>query len=402
MPPQAISFRPQTSRQAKKAYQKARASPRLSEADLRRVKRSEELEERAARIRAHNTRARENKRKKAEKLQRERETRKRMGVPEPAKIKISSSQLNLGAFVVAGIVKEEEEQKCFPPDAHRAEVNESGVPQPKLGESKIIAERLDQPGSTIPHPYGSSVAPVSKDVPSCLATTYPQNLAKEAFTTGSLMLPPPPRLTLHKTPCNPTERSISKPSNNKLDSSRDSDWDSIFDSNTQVEREISDNLEKPIAPILQPPLTSINTPSKLPYDLFANISTQDLRSSPSSPSTVKGNLDRDFNCESLREDLSPTPSSNHLHPHNEPMDSAQSLRTPKQQQGVTAATGIARAEPKTWAAAAAVLNPTASCPIIHLPGSGPVSDCATTAVSKSFDEFDAFGISSQDLRELDV
>ncbi|KAI4183830.1 MAG: hypothetical protein L6R41_005168 [Letrouitia leprolyta] len=285
MPPQTVSLKPQTSRQAKRAYQKAGGAPRLSAIEQRRLERSAELEERAARIRAHNTRARERKRKKAEKLEKERETRKRMGIPEPIKTKVTPSQLSLGAFVETKPTAKMEaiqsprihvkEEKATRPlcTTHCMSKTESKE-QPKF-ERQLLQRCKPE-------------LPLQKSIP----LQFPPPIRKVNKANSSALMPPPrSRAPLRNTSANrmPIPGSTGQKKDD-LDTIIGNDWDSLFASNTQVEREISGCEEDPPAQYSLPRITpaiSVNTPPPptIPSELLAGISTQDLQysSSPTSP-----------------------------------------------------------------------------------------------------------------------
>ncbi|KAL8644822.1 MAG: hypothetical protein Q9210_007053 [Variospora velana] len=266
MQPQTVSFRPQTSRQARRAYQKAGGAPRLSEVELRRLERSAELQDRAARIKAHNDRAKENKRKRAEKM----EARKRKGIAEPAKIKIGSSQLRLGAFVGAGIRKKREE-------ASRSMLSADSV------TDKEASERAE----TATGHLGSLPTPSPTGTPVACHSDVRTRGKKDAFVTAaSLMPPPPPRPPLREASENTIAHAVLQSDKCDLSGSTGIDWEQLFDSNTQVEREISG--QRPSAPGVHQ-TTAVGTPnSRLPnidLGLLSNISTQDLQYSSSPPST---------------------------------------------------------------------------------------------------------------------
>ncbi len=102
MPP---THRPQTLKQAKKAYRKSGATVRLSESELAIIERRSVLQERADRIKEREARRKANIKRKEERNERERETRARMGIAEPAKegiAHVGPSQLSLGGFLRAG------------------------------------------------------------------------------------------------------------------------------------------------------------------------------------------------------------------------------------------------------------------------------------------------------------
>ncbi|KAI9717905.1 MAG: hypothetical protein M1812_004432 [Candelaria pacifica] len=85
-----------TSRQIKRAYQKS--GPRVSEADIRRAQRGNELQQRAERIQKAERQRKVNQQKRHEKEQKDREVRKRMGIPEPAIGCVGPSQIRMSQF----------------------------------------------------------------------------------------------------------------------------------------------------------------------------------------------------------------------------------------------------------------------------------------------------------------
>ncbi|KAL9121709.1 MAG: hypothetical protein Q9187_001733 [Circinaria calcarea] len=95
--PVPIPQKPQTLRQAKKAYQKA-SGPRISDAERRRLQRAEQLRERADRIKEKDRQRRINRKKKEEREQKDRDTRRRMGLEAEAEDKLSPRQVRIGVF----------------------------------------------------------------------------------------------------------------------------------------------------------------------------------------------------------------------------------------------------------------------------------------------------------------
>ncbi|KAI4199896.1 MAG: hypothetical protein LQ346_002505 [Caloplaca aetnensis] len=282
MPPQAASLRPQTTRQARRAYQKAGGAPRLSAVELRRLERSAELQERAARIKAHNDRARENKRKKAEKLEKEREARKRMGIPEPTKFKIGSSQLCLGAFVGAGIKRK------------REEVERAGISLENCAKIEYPATdtvELKQQEGTQRH---SERLP--KDAPPGKIVAGPINISRKELknttfaTAASLMPPPLPRPPLRDLSANLMAQTTPQCRRDGFTNKHETDWDSLFDSNTQIAREISNVKEPTLASTtLKKPTvgTPVNSSCAAPAEFLSDICTQDLEYSSPAPSITK-------------------------------------------------------------------------------------------------------------------
>ncbi|KAL8959652.1 MAG: hypothetical protein Q9193_003522 [Seirophora villosa] len=263
MPPQTVSFRPQTSRQARRAYQKAGGVPRLSEVELRRLERSAELQDRAARIKAHNDRARENKRKKAEKL----EARKRMGLAEPAKIKIGPSQLSLGAFVGAGIMRKREEM---------------------LSSDSVKDKETTEPARSATERPGSLPTQSPTGTPVASRSDLGSRAEKDAYATAASLMPPPPRPPLCEASENTKAHPVFQSDRCDLSGSIGTDWETLFDSNTQVEREIS--AQKPSTPGVHLRFTAstpIHPHPNIDSDLLSSISTQDLQYSSSPPPPVR-------------------------------------------------------------------------------------------------------------------
>ncbi|KZF24502.1 hypothetical protein L228DRAFT_266832 [Xylona heveae TC161] len=96
MPGEDSYYKPQTSRQAKRAAKKSTKS--ISEAERRKLVRAQELHERAERLREKERRRQVNAQKRKEKEQRDRETRKRTGVVDQNASKFPSSQQSLAKF----------------------------------------------------------------------------------------------------------------------------------------------------------------------------------------------------------------------------------------------------------------------------------------------------------------
>ena len=87
--------RPQTLKQAKKAYRKAGPGPRFSEVELRRLARAAELQERADRIKDREKKKKANRKKREEKMEKEREARRKAGLSEIREAYVGPSQLKL-------------------------------------------------------------------------------------------------------------------------------------------------------------------------------------------------------------------------------------------------------------------------------------------------------------------
>ena len=387
----AGSYRPQTSRQAKRAYQKAGATPRISAVEQRRIDRAVELEDRAARIRLHNVRARENKRKKAEKDEKDREVRKRMGIQEPSKFKIGPSQLSLGAFVGVGLKHkelepvEDEVPECSSPHTPTEDTNAEviSVDCPEIPKASGKPDWVTQGIFVVPsdplEDCCDSQAKIDRrtNLPPKEVTTLPSN---------TLMPPPPPRLssnTKASYPAPPTYTAPSKPI--VAAAAIDSDWDMFLDSNTQVAREISYHPIKasmktmdeksPSATTLQHPTTSV--------DLLAGISTQDLQYC-SSPLTSRPNSDNEaeFLGGIEDEDLSDVNIAAFFECSGPAGAITTALPPSSQQNQSTTALHKGR-----W--------PTTCKP-------AAITQCKDTAAFNRMDEFDDHAFSSQELRQLVV
>ena len=97
MPSPPLPKRPQTTKAAKRAFNK-RGGSLVSDAERRQIARAVELEKRAAKIRQKDERRKENKRKRDEKEEKHREVRRRMG-REESPVKVEEGQLRLLGFL---------------------------------------------------------------------------------------------------------------------------------------------------------------------------------------------------------------------------------------------------------------------------------------------------------------
>ncbi|KAL8853591.1 MAG: hypothetical protein Q9221_001577 [Calogaya cf. arnoldii] len=304
-PQSAVSHRPQTSRQAKRAYQKAGATPRISAVEQSRIDRAAELQDRAARIRLHNVRARENKRKKAEKDEKDRELRKRMGIPEPSKFSIGPSQLSLGAFVAGGL----KQKKLEPIKDEMPECSSPYTPTESINPGEANADCPNVPGlPECPEGIMRETPVVPSELLECCSTSQQkvgpqtsslsQNLKNTIVVPSPKLMPPPPlprRMSPKPSQLVPAPTGSTEPSK-PVDAAAatESDWDMFLDSNTQVEREISCQPASPPMPAAdQRPISATTSqPFGTPADLLDGISTQDLQYC-SSPLTSKSDSDND-------------------------------------------------------------------------------------------------------------
>ncbi|KAL8768080.1 MAG: hypothetical protein Q9209_005623 [Squamulea sp. 1 TL-2023] len=408
-PLRAVSYRPQTSRQAKRAYQKAGATPRISAVEQRRIDRAVELQERAARIRLHNVRARENKRKKAEKDEKERETRKRMGLPEPTKFKIGSSQLSLGAFVGTGA----KQKKMGSVEFEEASCSSPYTPKEDTKAKEMIMECLDQATiPEIPECLKMETTEVSYKALDLCCTSQnkasPQRLlcsqkteTKSNVTSASLMPPPPRRVASATSAVRGASNLCPQPYNDTVTIGAGTDWDMFLDSNTQVEREISFNHTKPSMQATYQQSTA-DTSIKLsvtPTDILADISTQDLQYHSSPPQIPDVNVDKDaeFLGGIQDKDLSDLDVATFLECCEEtgaisvsraPSSQRQcSLITPYEQIWPSALNGDRHICPRSCGQSS---------------GIGGVATSTDIAALDTMDEFDDYGFSSQELRQLVV
>ncbi|KAL8743872.1 MAG: hypothetical protein Q9190_003826, partial [Brigantiaea leucoxantha] len=335
MPPAASSYRPQTLRQAKRAYQKS-SGPRLTEIERRRLARDVELQARADAIKAREERAKENKRKKAEKLERDRETRKKMGIPEPVQNHVGPSQLSLGDFVKAGMKRDREEL-----EENKENIEPSAV---KQEEKHITSQRHSfspqAPATTRPNCASCTISlcqeqktsPKRSSTSLSASSHRPHMISKPLARANPAQAPPStciqkdpqpartirkplsvisPNISMPPPPRPPQHGNIRSP---KLSKTPVDDWDCFLDTNTQIEREISD-AASPKSSVVASPAQSSSAAKVLDdtEDFLASISTQDLDySSSQSPrkdaeSTQGSDFGEDIKAEDL-EDLITQPA----------------------------------------------------------------------------------------------
>ncbi|KAL8695606.1 MAG: hypothetical protein Q9224_003304 [Gallowayella concinna] len=304
MPQSTVSHRPQTSKQAKRAYQKAGGAPRISAAQQRHIERAAELQERAERIRLHNLRAKENKRRKAEKLEKEREARKRMGIDDPVKNDVGSSQLRLGAFVIVG--KKPRKEEICPPASPFEDREDTAV---ECAKTEVVVHEtvsLIKP-EYVPLQSGPTAlcSPPKTPIAPLIRKSAPTTVEKQ-FAPQPQLMPPPPRPPLKKVSLDPMAHPSFQPPKVVPICSVETDWDLFLDSNTQVEREISGPQPKPLPDSWKPIPQILPSACRMyPTSILTNISTQDLQScsSPRSPPKDDPGNNEDFLCGIEDEDL---------------------------------------------------------------------------------------------------
>ena len=322
MPP-GPSHRPQTLKQAKKAYRKSGATVRLSDSELALIERRAVLQERADRIKEREARRKANLKRKEERNQKEKEVRQRMNLPSPTKggFHVGPSQLHLGDFMVmGGKRKREEAPSMCAKDENRGLMNtesksyqaSTGSPQSRtplqeasantmskveprkeIEDSEKSKQDIVEDSQKISTELGSH-SRNSLQVPSIKPSALPKPLTElearkvegegrktiepdEALPMGLPPLPFPSK-TKSAPPTTHQARTLSSPQSNPLNIALDP-WDDFFVSNTQIVREIS----LPAFP--QAPKSA--TPTKIPSSpslpsknettsLLSHLSTQDL------------------------------------------------------------------------------------------------------------------------------
>lgn len=224
MPQSETLHRPQTLKQAKKAFRKAGALPRFSDAEIRRLNRAAELQERAEREKEKERKRKSNLKKREERLAKEREARKKSHLLDEKQSHVTPSQLQL-AFPGAAINRMEERTRGA------------------LGDKSI------KPRQNTSKPTGDAVVSILKCPLQQVIPVATNNSKSTPFVT----------------------------SENAWDTCVE-DWDEFIVSNTQLERELS-------APKVKAPLMSCTrdlAPTSPefdnPIDMSDLISTQDLES----------------------------------------------------------------------------------------------------------------------------
>ena len=329
MQPIPRAHRPQTIKQAKKAYRKSGATKRLSESELAVIERRAELQERADRMKAREARRKANIKRKEERNEREREMRREMGLPEPVKegFHVGPSQLSLGKFVVAGQKRKRDGSFCedIKVDKEEAVDTKSEAcqtsslqrkpwrnplkiisPNAKLPESLPVGASKNRPPRTtdlkkpqIPPPWPPPLTSNPKIVSPKKSTQQKQSAIRERPRTAIrndikeqksqpvYMGPPPLRRPSHlqNTTTISNQKLCNDPPQDKPPDMVEDCWDDFFASSTQIARELSPPSTQtiPIAPPppvpathLQPPVPFSIPPKHDTTTLLNQISTQDL------------------------------------------------------------------------------------------------------------------------------
>lgn len=223
--PQSETFhRPQTLKQAKKAFKKAGALPRFSDAEIRRLNRAAELQERADREKEKERKRKANLKKREERLAKEREARKKAHLPDAKEGHVAPSQLQL-AFPGGAINRMEEPTRA---------ALEDGTVQPRKNNRKPT----DDAGVSI------LKCPLQQITPSVTKNSK----SAPSATSG-----------------NPWDTCVE-------------DWDEFLVSNTQLERELSaPRVKAPLMSCARDPAPTC-TGVDAPIDMLDLTSTQDLES----------------------------------------------------------------------------------------------------------------------------
>ena len=253
MPP---STRPQTLKQAKRAYRKSGASVRLSASELAQAERRASLQERADRIKEREAKRKSNLKKREEKIAKEREMARKMGRPFAEDQKtgwtVGPNQLSLGGFL-GGVKKMHQNQELL--KNIQAEEEEKN--------SKYMSEQgQDHTGESL-----RSMAPYTEPPAQPTVNEFVSSLPNGRSPSGSVIQMPPPKLP------------------SKQVEVFDEDIEECFPSNTQIQRELlpedpQNRLLVPSATSDKLTVSSVRAPTCYrdtdAIDLLAGISTQDL------------------------------------------------------------------------------------------------------------------------------
>ena len=340
MPSTPLTRRPQTLKQAKRAFRKSGGEVRLSESEKAAIERRVQLQERADRINEREARRKANIKKREEKREREKEARHRMGIPTPPSkkdIQVGPSQLHLSDFMCAGVKRKrediiegaekevaipkqeepviQEQQKqpierarspqplqTLPPNASSTYKNPPQIANANANSSKVrddfaLQETRTPPITTPPARMplqtksGNSILQQklpaeTKNIDRLLAkSSYPQKLQPLP------MDPPPQRQPVQHPETGPvrfTKPSLLRlpPKSTKAEPIPDDNLDDFFVSNTQIQRELSPPPTSPTKSQLQP-IPTIRSPTPPPLrppptvnedaaHFLSLISTQDL------------------------------------------------------------------------------------------------------------------------------
>lgn len=238
--------RPQTLRQAKRAFRKSSAKPKLSAQELAYAERRTVLQERADKIREKEARKKVNAKKREEKKEKDRETCLRMGREPPREggVMITSSQPDLSRFLPASELK-----------------------YTKSTVSKAIPKSPETP---IPSDQNKAEQPSELTSP-CTVVGPP---------CDQELMPPPQRSPLRTISENTYRKPIFPASAAKAQAKVQDELADIFVSNTQIERELSPPRpsQDSVHPVIseKPGKSLHNQKEEDPLQWLTSICTQDL------------------------------------------------------------------------------------------------------------------------------
>lgn len=335
MSPTLQTYRPQTLKQAKKAYHKSGGTVRLSESEKAVLERRAVLQERADRIKEREAKRKANLKRKEERVQREREARHRMGIATPLAqegIHVGPSQLHLSGFMYGGVKRkrddeeemEEEEKSGIQKEGELAVQEQQELPM-KPSSSRQPLQNFSENASPqwiLPSQIANAHAPKVRDFALQQNWTSPKRTpelrnplhsksanpitqqkplagnknigglqTKASNSQTPLALPmdrPPLRPPVQATTTKSTmfKKSTLIPIPPRAEAIPEDCFDDFFVSNTQIQRELSPPPSPPAkstpiavsipqpptpAPLFKPPAAYEDT-----ADLLASISTQDL------------------------------------------------------------------------------------------------------------------------------
>lgn len=221
MPPTPLTHRPQTLRQAKRAFRKSAGQVQLSESEKAAIQRRMELQERADRIKERETRRKANIKKREEKKQREREARHRMGIPSPPSkegIQVGPSQLHLSNFICAGVKRKRETMIDGVKKESTVQKQEEQVFQEQK-QSPIEPAKSPRSLKTL-HPYTSSTCKMPPQIANANANSSKgRDLAPQEDQTPPIKKPPA-RVPLQARAANPILRQMSPAETKDVDKLR--------------------------------------------------------------------------------------------------------------------------------------------------------------------------------------
>lgn len=334
MPPIPRTHRPQTLKQAKKAYHRSGATVRLSDSEKAVLERRAVLQERADRIKEREARRKANLKRKEERVQREREARHRMGISTPPVnegIQVGPSQLHLSEFLYAGTKRKAgdevggEEKKTGQQKGEELRTQESPMQPPRSRQPLGTLSTNASPSWMIPSQIAHANSPKVLDfalqekrttpkrappargplqAKSANPMIQPKPLALDNCMGGlQAKAPNPPRPLALPTDQPPlrqplpalTRKSIVSrkplpiPLPPKPEPIPEDCYDDFFVSNTQIQRELSPPPTPPAKtttttssaistarPATPPPAFKPPSPAPDTFDLLAHLSTQDL------------------------------------------------------------------------------------------------------------------------------